>query len=166
MAFNPPRRCASIARRAWLSRCPAAAGSRGRRGWASPPRSSSWRGQIQFWCKTPPAFAQTRRGEGPQCVSKVCDLSQARGKRILLPLAKREQEAVLPSGLGQCEFRVGQSESGDEVCVCVATAALRKLRFSTNHSGHKRASGSRLRARSARAGSDSRAVARRAATCW
>ena len=67
---------------------------------------------------------------------------------------------------GQCEFRVGQSESGDEVCVCVATAALRKLRFSTNHSGHKRASGSRLRARSARAGSDSRAVARRAATFW
>ena len=28
---------------------------------------------------------------------QVCDLSQARGKRILLPLAKREQEAVLPS---------------------------------------------------------------------
>ena len=68
--------------------------------------------------------------------------------------------------LGQCDFRVGQPVSGDEVCVCVATAALRKLRFSTNHSGHKRASGSRLRARSARAGSDSRAVARRAATFW
>jgi hypothetical protein len=43
-------------------------------------------------------------------------------------------------------------------CVCVPTAAMRKLRFSANHSGHKRASGSRLRARSARAGSDSRAV--------
>eukprot|EP01046_Picozoa_sp_COSAG06_P038622 COSAG06_NODE_4474_length_4217_cov_11.624089_4_plen_106_part_00 len=58
------------------------------------------------------------------------------------------------------------SRQVDEVCVCVATDALRKLRFSTNHSGHKRASGSRLRARSARAGSDSRAVARRAATFW
>jgi hypothetical protein len=39
--------------------------------------------------------------------------------------------------------------------VCVATGALRKLRFSTNHSGRKRASGSWLRARPARAGSDS-----------
>ena len=47
--------------------------------------------------------------------------------------------------------------------MCVATDALRKLRFSANFSDHKRASGSRLRARSARAGLDSCAVARRAA---
>ena len=54
---------------------------------------------------------------------------------------------------GQCEIVVGQSASGDEGRqeagreVCVATGALRKLRFSANFSGHKRASGSRLRAR-------------------
>eukprot|EP01046_Picozoa_sp_COSAG06_P106141 COSAG06_NODE_52411_length_305_cov_6450.432039_2_plen_76_part_01 len=51
----------------------------------------------------------------------------------------------------QCESVVGQLASGDEVCVCVATDALRKLRFSANFSDHKRAPGSRLRARSARA---------------
>ena len=45
-----------------------------------------------------------------------------------------------------------ESASGDEVCVCVTTDALRKLRFSPNFSGRKRASGSRwLRARWARA---------------
>ena len=54
---------------------------------------------------------------------------------------------VAPPGPSQCEFVVGQSASGDEVCVCVATGALRKLRFSANFSDHKRASGSRLRAR-------------------
>eukprot|EP01046_Picozoa_sp_COSAG06_P030464 COSAG06_NODE_2894_length_6125_cov_53.442748_3_plen_168_part_00 len=64
----------------------------------------------------------------------------------------------------QCESVVGQLASGDEVCV--ATDALRKPRFSANFSDHKRASGSRLRARSARAGLDSCAVARRAATLW
>ena len=38
------------------------------------------------------------------------------------------------------------------MCVCVATDALRKLRFPANFSGHKRAPGSRwLRARWARA---------------
>ena len=58
----------------------------------------------------------------------------------------------------------GRQKAGREVCV--AADALRKLRFSANFSDHKRASGSRLRARSARAGSDSRAVARRAATFW
>ena len=47
----------------------------------------------------------------------------------------------------------GRQEAGREVCV--ATGALRKLRFSTNHSGRKSASGSWLRARPARAGSDS-----------
>ena len=69
-------------------------------------------------------------------------------------------QRMLPrcAGPGQCGFLVGQPASGGEVCVCVSTAAMRKLRFSANHSGHKRASGSRLRARSARAGSDSRAV--------
>jgi hypothetical protein len=51
-----------------------------------------------------------------------------------------------PRGLGQCEFP--GTRSGDEVCV--ATDALRNLRFSKNHSGHKRAPGIRLRARSAR----------------
>jgi hypothetical protein len=72
----------------------------------------------------------------------------------------------LASRQGQCDLLVGQPASGDEVCVCDATNALRKPRFSTNHSGHKRAPGSRLHARSARVGSDSRAVARRAATFW
>ena len=67
---------------------------------------------------------------------------------------------------GQCEFVVGQSASGDEVCVCVATDALRKLRFQANFSGRKGASGSRLRARGARANLGGRAVARRAATFW
>jgi hypothetical protein len=69
-------------------------------------------------------------------------------------------------GPSQCESVVGQLASGDEVCVRVATDALRKLRFSANFSDHKRASGSRLRARSARAGLDSCAVARRATTFW
>ena len=82
----------------------------------------------------------------------------------LLPVGIARSVRVDCLRLGQCDFRVGQPARGDEVCV--ATAALRKLRFSTNHSGHKRASSSRLRARSARAGSDSRAVARRAATFW
>ena len=67
---------------------------------------------------------------------------------------------------GQCEFVVGQSASGDEVCVRVATGALRKLSFQANFSGRKGASGSRLRARGARANSGGRAVARRAATFW
>ena len=70
------------------------------------------------------------------------------------------------AGPGQCEFVVGQSASGDEVCVCVATDALRKLRFQANFSGRKGASGSRLRARGARANLGGRAVARRAATFW
>ena len=48
--------------------------------------------------------------------------------------------------------------------MCVTTDALRKLRFSANFSGHKRASGSRwLRARP---DAGSCAVARRAATFW
>ena len=45
---------------------------------------------------------------------------------------------------------VGQLASGDEVCVCVATGAMRKLRFPANFSDHKRAPGSRLRALRAR----------------
>ena len=98
-------------------------------------------------------------------------------------LARREQIgakwAEVASGLpgrtnNSCKNQWGSdnviswsgSRQVDEVCVCDATNALRKPRFSTNHSGHKRASGSRLHARSARAGSDSRAVARRAATFW
>ena len=40
------------------------------------------------------------------------------------------------------------------------------FRFSTNHSGRKRVPGSRLHARSARAGLDSCAIARRATTFW
>ena len=77
-----------------------------------------------------------------------------------------KRSASTGAGPSQCEFGVGQLASGDEVCVCGATDALRKLRLSANFSDHKRASGSRLRARSARAGLDSRAVARRAATFW
>eukprot|EP01046_Picozoa_sp_COSAG06_P046164 COSAG06_NODE_6500_length_2905_cov_90.985388_4_plen_112_part_00 len=76
----------------------------------------------------------------------------------------------------QCEFVVGQSASGDEVCaicVCVATGALRKLRFSANFSDHNSPvirpyarCHTRGRRASARGGLDSCAVARRAATFW
>jgi hypothetical protein len=78
----------------------------------------------------------------------------------------RDDRTVRWPGQGQCDSVVGQPASGDEVCVCVATDALRKLRFQANFSGRKGASGSRLRARGARANLGGRAVARRAATFW
>ena len=58
----------------------------------------------------------------------------------------------------------GRQKAGREVCD--TTDALRKIRFSANFSDHKRAPGSRLRARSARADLGGRAIARRAATFW
>jgi hypothetical protein len=78
----------------------------------------------------------------------------------------RARRGETPFWQSQCDSVVGQSASGDEVCVCVATDALRKLRFQANFSGRKGASGSRLRARGARADLGGRAVARRAATFW
>ena len=76
--------------------------------------------------------------------------------RAIHQLAREQMiQAKLRNRPSQCESVIGQLASGDEVCVCVAADALRKLRFSANFSDHKRASGSRLRARSARAGLDS-----------
>ena len=73
----------------------------------------------------------------------------------LHPLASLDRSGrcqPLPAGALaiQCGSVVGQSASGDEVCVCVATGAMRKLRFPANFSDHKRAPGSRLRALRAR----------------
>ena len=76
------------------------------------------------------------------------------GRLALLSLAPACDTAPSAGLRGQGWHNVNPWSGSRRVvtrCVCVAADALRKLRFSANFSDHKRASGSRLRARPLRA---------------
>jgi hypothetical protein len=86
---------------------------RERRGWASPPRSSGWSGEMQFWCQTPPAFAPNPRGDGGSEQSQT-----ARGGR------RSEQGAHIRAVLGAIPalslrgaiLRSGRGNTPDPAC--------------------------------------------------